>query len=262
MNSASIPPNGGPFSKRLEWLLAGRKVTPWAQSLGMSGSTIARLTAGEGTPPSPDALVRILHAEAVSLSWLLAGVGEPFHVVRPESDAAAGELLAAELEDPGWNVSLVSDAKRNAIVLFQITETEHGKRHIRAMTSVVIACVVGENTSAVIANHAGRVVNVRQVSHAVMHTIHAGYMGTWRLVSDPDGVVRPSKEMTTNESLALMGSAQPANDIVRRVEDRSLDFGPDVPPLVRLWPLLSYADREALRRVMIPFLEHALGMKF
>lgn len=68
--------NQNEFKQRLEWILAGRKITPWAKNIGFTSGTMSRLSKGEA--PGVEILTAIMRTENANLSWLLDGHGLPF----------------------------------------------------------------------------------------------------------------------------------------------------------------------------------------
>lgn len=66
------------FIERLEFILAGRKVNPWAKRLNLSSGTASRLK--QNIVPGHDVLTAIMRTENASLNWLLSGSGKPFMI--------------------------------------------------------------------------------------------------------------------------------------------------------------------------------------
>ena len=66
------------FSERLEFILAGRKINPWAKRLNLSSGTASRLK--QDIVPGQDVLTAIMRTENASLNWLLNASGKPFMV--------------------------------------------------------------------------------------------------------------------------------------------------------------------------------------
>lgn len=91
------------FNDRLEFVLDGRKLTPWGKSLGLSNSVLGVMS--QGTAPGPDHLKVIASAENVSLNFLLTGEGSPFVVNTPPASL-----------DPESEVFLLSFGGMRAIV--------------------------------------------------------------------------------------------------------------------------------------------------
>jgi len=78
-----LPPET--FKDRLLTIAAGRKLTPWLMALGWIRTDVARVN--KGHVPGPEKLAALATMEHVNLSWLLAGVGEPWIGTR-EDDVA------------------------------------------------------------------------------------------------------------------------------------------------------------------------------
>jgi hypothetical protein len=66
------------FEERLAHILAGRKVSPWGRSLGLSNSVIEQLN--KGNLPGSDFLQIISRAENINLNFFLNGQGAPYCV--------------------------------------------------------------------------------------------------------------------------------------------------------------------------------------
>ena len=66
------------FSERLQYVLAGRKIYPWAESLGISKGAVFNIRSG--TIFGPEILKAIRHRERISVDWLMFGDGKPFLV--------------------------------------------------------------------------------------------------------------------------------------------------------------------------------------
>lgn len=71
-----LPGGGEAFKQRLLKVAAGRKLTPWLMSLGWTRTDVARVNRGH--IPGPEKLALLVDTENVSLSWLLAGKGDPW----------------------------------------------------------------------------------------------------------------------------------------------------------------------------------------
>ncbi|WP_157674087.1 hypothetical protein [Endozoicomonas ascidiicola] len=71
--------NFSKFQDRLKFLLNGRKIYPWAQSLGVSRGAAEKIYV-KGVIPGPEILRAIYYKEGVDLSWFITGEGAPFRV--------------------------------------------------------------------------------------------------------------------------------------------------------------------------------------
>lgn len=238
------------FSARIRYLVGGRKVTPWAAELGISTGTRAEMLKGEGRPPSPDALARVMRVEGVSLSWLLGANVPPYLVNRPADDVETAARLRDLLTDEaGWRLVLLTDGDRGALLLHQPAEIElkNGPRSYTA--TEVIAGPIGERTLQVAGERLGKVMQVRTDT---LQEIYAGRIGTYGLVGDERhrGLVDIASDYTLDSSTVQH----------LRVAE-SLPVSRDVPrplaPLARWWPLLTDGERDAITTLLDPMLANA-----
>ena len=235
------------FLGRLNWLLAGRKLTPWATQLGMSGSTIARL--GEGVPPKHESLVKILRTENVSLSWLLDGKGAPFHVLRTDSDLDTLMALDEELNDPGWKVAWLHGEIQHALVLFQPAVIENSRDSLDYIAISVISGPVGAAVKDKLRAMEMRLATSAAVNDNTLALLHAGLLGTRHLLGDglqPGGLVDLAR--------APQLPKRETRDFLRLTERDPPEYS-GMPPVHRVWNLMTAAEREALKIVLAPFLD-------
>ncbi|WP_419533395.1 hypothetical protein [Endozoicomonas sp.] len=67
-----------PFRERLDYLLAGRKLYPWAANLGISRGAAEKMQKGQ--TPGSEILKAINLQEGVELTWLVTGEGRAFRI--------------------------------------------------------------------------------------------------------------------------------------------------------------------------------------
>lgn len=92
------------FSQRIETILQGRKLSPWARQMGLSNSFVTRTR--ENKPPNSMALGLISKVERVSINWLLTGMGVPFIVSTIPRDEDFAEYLDI-LSDENWDATIM-----------------------------------------------------------------------------------------------------------------------------------------------------------
>lgn len=92
------------FSQRIETILQGRKLSPWARQLGLSNSFVTRTR--ENKPPNSMALGLISRVERASLNWLLTGMGVPFIVSTIARVEDFSEYLDI-LSDESWEATIM-----------------------------------------------------------------------------------------------------------------------------------------------------------
>lgn len=84
------------FGDRLKWLLAGRRLHPWANGLGVSRGAAESM--GRGQLPGAEILRLIRQREGVSLDWLISGEGQPFICQRWQQPRALTQMLQREAQ--------------------------------------------------------------------------------------------------------------------------------------------------------------------
>ena len=179
------PGAGGTFADRLEWMLDGRKLTPWAKGIGMGGGSIDAMRGPGGRPPSHEYLTRIRHVENVSISWLLGARVPPFLRIVTNTDAETAEALTAHLQDEAWSVALFTDGEATAWLLHQEGALDNEKGEIRYRIITVIVGPSGAETARTLANHGHRVLqHIQQLSAEQLRAIGRGQVGTWRFFGD------------------------------------------------------------------------------
>lgn len=169
------------FLDRINFILNGRKITPWAKSLGLSNGDVTRIKAGR--VPGPEKLVPICRAENVSLSWLLEGVGEPYMVHHTYSDEETADLVNEHLIDEQWNVQLLRHDSWPAVVLTQPATMLVGKNEVAYTAIEIIAGPVGEETFELLqkAKHSLQT----SLDDLTMRKIYAGKLGSSFFLSEP-----------------------------------------------------------------------------
>lgn len=106
------------MADRFEFVLRGRRQSPWGEWVGISQGTLSRLKKGE--LPDPVKLTAACRAENLSLTWLLDGIGAPYIVHTPADLPEGVAHVRALLEDEGtWFPLIVASNAGRALVLHQ-----------------------------------------------------------------------------------------------------------------------------------------------
>lgn len=106
---------------RIEYILDGRKIYPWANSMGLSNGVVEPLK--KNNLPGGEILALICRVENASFNWLSTGRGAPFYVGKSVTQDEFAERIHLHLEDSGeWKVSLVKmdNMPELAIAIFQM----------------------------------------------------------------------------------------------------------------------------------------------
>lgn len=243
------PPTGG-FAQRLTWLLAGRKLTPWAKHLGMAGASIDAMRGDAARPPSHEFLTRIMRTENASLSWLLGADVPPFlhTITRGDSDTATA--LAAHLDDEDWRVALLTDGSATAWVLHQPAAIVHPRGEIPYRAITVIAGPSASATERALSEsgHAA-IEHVQHIPSPSLDSVARGMAGTWALFgnSKTPGLLNNA----TAKAGITLHNARP--DEAWRISEEPPGYA-DLPPPARAiagaWDRLPEPDRQALSLVV------------
>lgn len=103
------------FFKRISFILADRKITPWAASIHISSSVLENIK--KGGAPGSEILTRIMWTENANTSWLLNGNGSPFMVDINHSAEELQEWLDLRLNDEDWAVHIIDHPTHPVFVL-------------------------------------------------------------------------------------------------------------------------------------------------
>lgn len=185
------------IENRLDFLLQGRNIYPWAESIGLRGPIEGMRY--KKSVPGGETLVAIRKCENVRIDWLLEGSGEPYITSKVLNDTDAIELIT-ELFAESWTIYLLTNQTRIAIVLtrpgsYQVKDgkDENGEQQYRWVNYSNIELIVGFIGSRTIAflQHQATTNEVRlvDISDAQMTALEKGMIGTYLLTKSPDGIL-------------------------------------------------------------------------
>lgn len=195
------PPTGDSgLGNRLLILLQGRKMTPWAEAVGLSAAMGHRLT--KGTIPHAESLVPVVWIERVSISWLLDGAGTPFMVLPAASDEDAAHLLSMLLGDePNQTVTLVG-SERGAgvvVVLTQPAQVSRGDTTLDYTAVQVVSGPIDTLAARAIGEHAHGHTKILTLPPDQLAALATGKMGNVPLVGwarAPGGLLDQAEPIT------------------------------------------------------------------
>ena len=125
------------FVSRLKWVMADRKVTPWAKKLGLSTGTASRLL--ENTVPGTDILTAIMRTEHVNLNWLLEGKGTPFMLDAYNDAQAFMNTMRMHASDANYDVYISADVDSgNAAAIFALPASYTFKKKVIEYTHIEV----------------------------------------------------------------------------------------------------------------------------
>lgn len=192
----------GSIVDRLQFLMDGRDKYPWGLSIGLGKGVIDGMTR-TGSIPGGDTLSAIGRCENARIDWILDGRGAPYSVACVTSDEAAAELLGELLAEGGWQITIVTDSRRAALVLdqpgsFDVKDgkAEDGTQQFRTIDYSIVEVLVG---------YFGRLtmdlvrpylyVSLAYASEDAMAQLERGRIGTWRLLQHPDALLKDAQRI-------------------------------------------------------------------
>lgn len=180
---------------RLLFLMDGRDKYPWGLSIGLGKGVIDGMTR-TGSIPGGETLVAIRKCENARIDWILDGTGEPFIISKVLSDED-GAVLLNELLAESWEINLLTDDRRVAVVLtkpgkFKVKDgkNEAGEQQYKWIEYTIVEVIVGKlgpKTMACI-QHADCVF-LATVTEADMTLLEKGQIGTWNLCREDGGLL-------------------------------------------------------------------------
>jgi len=159
------------FLDRINFILQGRKITPWAKSIGLSNGDVSRIK--DGKIPGPEKLVPICRTENISLNWLLEGVGEPYMVHHTFTDEETAELVSSHANDERWQILVLKNNVYPAIVLTLPAIMQVGKNEVKYTAVEIIAGPMDAETLKAIMS-AGSETHEISLDEFTMRRLYAG----------------------------------------------------------------------------------------
>lgn len=111
------------FSERINLILNGRKLYPWANALHISNGVTNRFA--QDIIPGSEILTTIMRKENVSLNWLADGKGKPFYISIQNSDESMAQELSMHLEDFPYTINLIHDSSHLVIELSEPAQSKY-----------------------------------------------------------------------------------------------------------------------------------------
>lgn len=180
--SSTFPQNGeAAIAARFNFLLRGRKASPWGEWVGLSQGTISRLK--KGALPNPEKLSVACRAENLSLTWLLEGIGAPYivHSVASTEEGVAHVRMQID-DESSWRPLLVIAPAGRSIVLHQPgqADTDDGVCDYR------IAVIIGGQydalrVAALLGVDSDPILSAIEIENEAWHRLATGYMSATEL---------------------------------------------------------------------------------
>lgn len=238
---------------RITALMDGRDKYPWGQSIGLGKGVIDGMTR-TGSIPGGDTLSAIRRCENARIDWILDGRGAPYSVSCATSDEVAEELLQDLLEE-SWNIYIVTDSQRIALVLAQMGsfdvkdgKTDVGEQRFRTINHPIIEVIVGHIgrlTMDLVRSRIEHWVSLELTTADVMTQIERGRLGTWRLVLAPDAIVHGTERIDPKHRIFTQFNQQ---DLFPATKDEAI--------LLDHYRAMTPENRSAVNQVATAMAQH------
>ncbi len=240
------------MAERVEYLLRGRKPSPWAEWVGLSQGTISRLKTGQ--LPNPDKLSIACRAENLSLTWLLEGIGAPYIVHNvtstDEGTAHVRELIGEE----EWRPLIVASARGSSLVLHMPGQarTEKGGTCDYRIVSVIGGDYDARRVAELLGLDRSPILTSIEVDNDEWQRLATGYMGSTELFGSlgQPGLYDVARREGRYD-VRLTESFRLPSTVVHLVREPPPPYG-DIPPdeVRALIAQLSESEREVVLRML------------
>ncbi|WP_461535234.1 hypothetical protein [Spongorhabdus nitratireducens] len=250
----------GQFLERIEFLLAGRKIYPWGEALGISKGAVEGIR--KNIIPGSDILKAIREQEQVNLDWLVAGAGQPFQVGFCDNPDQLHQVWS-EPEEAAADTFLLTDGNR-LIVMRRWSAIHCYKKSLvsytRARTlNITLTTAMAETLQQLCAGHS---CFSGHISPQQLTELAVGHAGTFPLWGDDKipGRINHWEPLESSELAQLLQkllAVQPPQPgeisrplmraVIEAVENTALEEGIvlDAPARARIY---TAAYRDAVRR--------------
>jgi len=168
------------FPERVEFILAGRRISPWGESLGMPEGAAESLK--KDPIPGAEILNAIWRSENVNITWLITGKGSPYMVTKCDDEVMMFEELKKLIDEDTWEIDLVHDNNQMAIVLSMNGSYQYKDKEVNHKQVEVISGPIGEKIAKVLRERSlideNRTV---EVDEGTFIKLRDGYIGTYEL---------------------------------------------------------------------------------
>ncbi|NDP60087.1 MAG: hypothetical protein GZ090_12115 [Oxalobacteraceae bacterium] len=163
-----------------------------------------------GSIPGGDTLSAIRRCENARIDWILDGRGAPYSVSCVTSDDDAADLLQ-DLMAEDWDVTIVTDGRRIALVLDQVGifevkdgKTEAGEQRFRSINYLIVEVMVGNigrRSMELLRPRPKGAASLARITDDALTQLERGRIGTWRLLQAPDAMLKEVQQIDARHSI-------------------------------------------------------------
>jgi len=238
------------------YVLGDRKLTPWAQSLGLTKGMVSRIN--EGHIPRPGVLSLIGRVEGVSLNWLMDGYGPPFHLTLVFEPAEAWNAAMAFVEDEAWAAYLLESKSDRALLLALPTSIEIDDTRVEYLAVEILTAGPAMDWYRIAAHARGGAEQV-VVSDRTMQRIRRGEVGRYALLGADGhgGIIQDCRDK--GQVRPLEEGAEGLDPAIECAEESPV-YGQDpADDLAAAYRRLAEQDPAAARRELLHLLEQSMA---
>ncbi|MGI9278215.1 MAG: hypothetical protein ACR2PX_01085 [Endozoicomonas sp.] len=207
------------FQERLNYLLNGRKITPFIRVLGFSRGVTEHIN--KGSVPGSEVLIAICRTENVSLNWLLEDIGAPFLIDTCDSDSELAEHLEAHINIEGSIINLIHDGPRLVVELSHPVEYLHKDKPVKFMYREYLTGPVGNATRNLLLDKYQQNPDRWQESYLnseYLDVLRIGFLGPFSLYGDKKipGKLEPLSLDTKDDLIRILDACyepEPAGEV-------------------------------------------------
>lgn len=202
------------FKQRLTYILAGRRIHPWAASLGISKGAAENM--GKGNIPGPEILKLIRQQESINVGWLVTGDGAPFLVEQPEdlSTVLESELADLEPSEPLWahfftdGQQLVMILRKPSLYIYREKSVLYDFHRLIAVAVNSITIQAINQFSADTSQNDNLSCYMHRVDPETMDALLAGKLGPFQLLGNSKSQPAPAKGTLIDSPSLLLEEIQ------------------------------------------------------
>ena len=227
------------FKKRINTVLAGRKMHVWGASIGLKGTLISNMFS-QGKIPGPRQLQKIARAENVRIDWLLGmDDGPPYKTRQNLGDDASAHYIRTLVARGYEPVLLVDDSGHACCIATKNEQVEYDDDTHASFVAVEILPNIGEQSVAALES-----VNTHYmltVPSDLLSKMTHGWVSSWELTK-PKGILSKKQPVGTRKISEVVDEYSidnsTAEDIIRRSGQLAMSQKPH-DPLSELYVLLD-----------------------
>lgn len=213
------------FNERLNFILAGRKPSPWGATIGFNSALTTRMSSG--IAPGAEILSCITLTENANASWLLTSNGSPFITQNFQSDLSLCHALSEYCSLNAYSIYLLFDRESTIILLSNNSaELDFKGKPVKYRAIKVLTGPVGEHSLYALSQilNRGNTLYGCYIDPNSFKQIYEGQVGTYKVFGNKDvpGIASSPIDLLSPESIKefVLTKDDKCNDINYEIMSR------------------------------------------